>query len=109
MRSSASDADAKATEEITLTHLLCHTSGIDGDFFQDTGCGDDCVERYVLACAALPQLHPPGEMLSYCNAGFMIAGRIIEKLRGKPWHTVIGERSVGDAYADDQEGESPRP
>jgi CubicO group peptidase (beta-lactamase class C family) len=85
-------ADPKATEEITPAHLLCHTSGIDGDFFQDTGCGDDCVERYVLACAALPQLHPPGEMLSYCNAGFMIAGRIIEKLRGRPWHEVIGER-----------------
>lgn len=85
-------ADPKATEEITLADLLCHSSGIDGDFFQDTGRGDDCVERYVLACAALPQLHPPGKMLSYCNAGFMIAGRIIEKLRGRPWHEVIGER-----------------
>lgn len=68
-------ADPEATEQVTVAQLLCHTSGIDGDFFQDTGTGDDCVERYVLACAALPQLHPPGEMLSYCNAGFMIASR----------------------------------
>jgi CubicO group peptidase (beta-lactamase class C family) len=85
-------ADPEATEKITLADLLCHTSGIDGDFFQDTGRGDDCVERYLLACAALPQLHTPGEMLSYCNAGFTIAGRIIERLRGKPWHQVIAER-----------------
>jgi CubicO group peptidase (beta-lactamase class C family) len=85
-------ADPRATEMITVANLLCHTSGIDGDFFQDTGRGDDCIERYVLACAALPQLHPPGEMLSYCNAGFTIAGRIIEKLRRRPWHEVIAER-----------------
>jgi CubicO group peptidase (beta-lactamase class C family) len=85
-------ADAEATEQITVAQLLSHTSGIDGDFFLDTGNGDDCVERYVLACAALPQLHRPGEMLSYCNAGFVVAGRIVEKLRGKPWHLVIAER-----------------
>ncbi len=85
-------ADGKASEEITLAQLLTHTSGIDGDYFLDTGTGDDCVERYVLACSALPQLHRPGEKLSYCNAGFVIAGRIVEKLRGKPWHTVLTER-----------------
>ncbi len=88
-------ADAEAAEKVTVAELLSHTSGIDGDFFHDTGSGDDCVERYVLACAALPQLHPPGEMFSYCNAGFVIAGRIIEKLRGKPWHLVIVERIFG--------------
>lgn len=85
-------ADPEATDGITVANLLCHTSGIDGDFFDDTGRGDDCIERYVLACSALPQLHPPGEMLSYCNAGFAIAGRIVEKLRGRPWHEVIAER-----------------
>ena len=69
-------ADPRATVEITVAQLLSHTSGIDGDFFLDTGSGDDCVERYVLACAALPQLHPPGEMLSYCNAGFYPPRRV---------------------------------
>jgi CubicO group peptidase (beta-lactamase class C family) len=85
-------ADGTASKEITLAQLLSHTSGIDGDFFLDTGTGDDCIERYVLACAALPQLHPPGAQFSYCNAGFVIAGRIVEKLRGKPWHSVLTER-----------------
>jgi CubicO group peptidase (beta-lactamase class C family) len=85
-------ADAHASAEVTVAQLLSHTSGIDGDYFLDTGAGDDCIERYVLACSALPQLHRPGEMHSYCNAGFVIAGRIIEKLRGKPWRVVLAER-----------------
>src|SRR5512140_3520813 len=42
-------ADSVATESVTLRHLLTHTSGIDGDFFLDTGRGDDCIERYILA------------------------------------------------------------
>lgn len=84
--------DPVATETVTVRHLLTHTSGIDGDFFLDTGRGDDCVERYVLACAALPQLHAPGAGWSYCNAGFVIAGRIIEKLTGLTWDAALHQR-----------------
>lgn len=84
--------DAEAAGQITVRQLLTHTSGMDGDFFQDAGRGDDCVERYVLACAALPQLHPPGALFSYCNAGFVIAGRLVETLRGAPWDDVLRER-----------------
>src|SRR6516162_2665502 len=82
-------ADLAAAEAITVRMLLTHTSGIDGDFFQSTGRGDDAVERYVLACAALPQLHPPGAGWSYCNAGFVLAGRIVEKLRGCTWDEAL--------------------
>jgi CubicO group peptidase (beta-lactamase class C family) len=31
--------------QVTVAHLLTHTSGIDGDIFTDTGRGDDCVAR----------------------------------------------------------------
>jgi len=65
--------DHEAARSVTLRHLLTHSSGIDGDFFQDTGRGDDCVERYVLACSGLGQLHRPGELFSYCNSGFACA------------------------------------
>jgi len=82
-------ADRAAAESITVRMLLTHTSGIDGDFFQSTGRGDDAVERYVLACAALPQLHPPGALWSYCNAGFVLAGRIVETLRGGTWDEAL--------------------
>jgi CubicO group peptidase (beta-lactamase class C family) len=82
-------ADSDATLAITVRQLLTHTSGIDGDFFEDTGRGDDCVERYITAMKALPQLHAPGAMFSYCNAGFVVLGRLLEKMRGACWDDVL--------------------
>jgi CubicO group peptidase (beta-lactamase class C family) len=79
------------TEQITLRHLLTHTSGIDGDHFGDTGRGDDAVERYVASCAQLPQLFAPGQMCSYCNAGYVILGRIVEAKLGTTWDRALAE------------------
>lgn len=94
-------ADRAAANSITVRQLLTHTSGMDGDFFIDTGRGDDCVERYLVACNALPQLHPPGELFSYCNAGFVVAGRMVEKLRGSTWDAELYLRLTGRIGADD--------
>ena len=84
------DPDVSAT--VTLRHLLAHTSGIDGDHFQDCGRGDDCLERYVDACGTLGQTHPFGATMSYCNTGYSIAGRIIEVVDGKVWDEAMRER-----------------
>src|SRR6202167_3496080 len=32
--------------QVTVQHLLTHTSGIYGDIFTDTGRGDECIQRY---------------------------------------------------------------
>ena len=85
-------ADADVTRTVTTRHLLTHSSGIDGDLFLDTGRGDDCVERYVAACADLGQNHPLGATMSYCNSGYIVLGRLIEVLRGKSWDAVLRER-----------------
>jgi len=85
-------ADPDVSERVTLRHLLTHTSGIDGDHFEDFGRGDDCVERYVDACATLQQTHPLGATMSYCNTGFSVAGRVIEVLTGKVWDEAMRER-----------------
>lgn len=53
-------ADPVATERTTLRHLLTHTSGVDGDVFEDFGRGDDAVARYVEACAGATSVLPPG-------------------------------------------------
>src|SRR5262245_27546059 len=74
---------------ITLTHLLSHTSGIDGDYFESTGTGEDKLARYVDACRLLPMLHNPGELFSYCNVGFNLLGRLIELQRGTTWETAL--------------------
>jgi CubicO group peptidase (beta-lactamase class C family) len=82
-------ADAKAAEEITVRQLLTHTSGMQGDYFDDFGRGDDCTALYVESLRTLTQVHPPGERYSYCNTGFVVAGRIVEVVRGKPFHEVL--------------------
>jgi CubicO group peptidase (beta-lactamase class C family) len=84
--------DAASAPAITVRQLLTHTSGVDGDFFDDHGRGDGCVERYVAACGGLPQLSRPGAMHSYCNAGFVVLGRIIEVLTGMGWDMALKER-----------------
>jgi CubicO group peptidase (beta-lactamase class C family) len=85
-------ADPEVTRTVTARHLLAHSSGIDGDLFLDTGRGDDCVEKYVAACADLKQNHPLGATMSYCNSGYTVLGRLIEVVRGASWDAVLRER-----------------
>jgi dipeptidyl aminopeptidase/acylaminoacyl peptidase/CubicO group peptidase (beta-lactamase class C family) len=85
-------ADPDVTKKVTMRHLLTHTSGIDGDVFTDTGRGDDCVEKYVAQLAEIGQNHPLGATWSYCNSGFSLAGRVIEKLTGGSWDKAIRDR-----------------
>jgi dipeptidyl aminopeptidase/acylaminoacyl peptidase len=85
-------ADAQATKQVTMRHLLTHTSGIDGDVFADTGRGDDCLEKYVALLADVAPNHPLGATWSYCNSGFVLAGRVIEMCTGRTWDAVMRER-----------------
>ncbi|GAA3659033.1 serine hydrolase domain-containing protein [Microbacterium marinilacus] len=85
-------ADMDVARTVTLRHLLTHTSGIDGDVFTDTGRGDDNLEKYVALLKEQTQNHPIGATWSYCNAGFSLVGRVIEKLTGKAWDTAMRER-----------------
>jgi CubicO group peptidase (beta-lactamase class C family) len=85
-------ADPDVTKQVTMRHLLTHTSGIDGDVFTDTGRGDDCVEKYVAQLTDVAQNHPLGATWSYCNSGFTLAGRVIEKLTGGTWDAALAER-----------------
>lgn len=86
-------ADPNATKTITVRQLLNHTSGMMGDFFPDDAHAEgNLIARYVDRCNLLPQIHPPGDHYSYCNAAFAIAGRLIEVVLGISWFTAIEER-----------------
>jgi CubicO group peptidase (beta-lactamase class C family) len=85
-------ADEDATRQVTARHLLTHSSGIAGDFFPDTGRGEDCLEKYVALMSELPADSPLGATMSYCNAGFTLLGRLVEVLRGLTWDAVMRER-----------------
>jgi dipeptidyl aminopeptidase/acylaminoacyl peptidase/CubicO group peptidase (beta-lactamase class C family) len=87
-------ADPDTGKTVTMRHLLTHTSGIDGDVFTDTGRGDDCLEKYVALLGDVRQNHPLGATWSYSNSGYVVAGRVIEKLTGKTWDVALRERIV---------------
>ncbi|MFI6811342.1 serine hydrolase domain-containing protein [Nonomuraea sp. NPDC050328] len=81
---------------LTPRHLLTHTSGLEGDLYDDFGPGDDALERYVAALDELaPQVFPAGERFSYCNTGYCVLGRIVEVVTGLSWERAVEERLAG--------------
>ena len=82
-------ADERAAAEITVLNLLNHTSGLGWDLVLDTGEGDDALASYVAKLAELEQLAPPGARASYSQAGYCLAGRIIEKVTGLTYERAI--------------------
>jgi CubicO group peptidase (beta-lactamase class C family) len=94
-------ADTEATNTVTARQLLDHTAGIDGDRLDETGAtfgrGDDALQRYVESLADLPQMLPPGRLWSYCNAGYMVLGRLVEVLRGMSFEQALAERLLQPA------------
>jgi CubicO group peptidase (beta-lactamase class C family) len=85
-------ADPEAEASITMRHLLTHLSGIYGDFFDDFGSDDNSLAREVAHLHTLRQLTQPGDLWHYCNSGFDLAGRAIEKLAGVSYEAFMKER-----------------
>jgi len=83
--------DEAATGSITVRQLLTHQAGFEGDIFTDTGRGDDAIEKFVTLLADMPQTFPPGQMFSYNNAGYIVLGLLVERLRGKTWEQALIE------------------
>jgi CubicO group peptidase (beta-lactamase class C family) len=85
-------ADESVAQAVTARHLLTHTGGWWGDYFSNTGTADDAVAiytRYVLP--TLEQLAPLGGFFSYNNAGFVLLGRVIEVLTGRPYRAAAAD------------------
>jgi CubicO group peptidase (beta-lactamase class C family) len=84
-------ADEYAAAHVTLRHLLTHTAGWLGDYFNDYGSGEDALAKMVAALVDLPQLTPLGEVWSYNNATFYVAGWLVEIVTGKPYEAALQE------------------
>jgi CubicO group peptidase (beta-lactamase class C family) len=84
-----SEADAA---RLTVRDLVTHHTGYVGDYFRDTGRGEDAIARIVAKMANSPQLVPAGSVFSYSNAAFYVLAHIVETLRGKPFEEVIREQ-----------------
>jgi CubicO group peptidase (beta-lactamase class C family) len=83
--------DEQVAAEVTVKHLLNHTSGFEGDRIVDTGEGDDALARFVETLADARQLAPLGSELAYNNAAVKVAGRVVEKVTDQTFEQALSE------------------
>ena len=85
-----------AWKDVTVRHLLNHTSGIKSytsvkDFFKTAR--KDYTHREILDLVAKDPLEfAPGEKWKYNNTGYFLLGMIIEKVAGKTYGEFLDER-----------------
>jgi CubicO group peptidase (beta-lactamase class C family) len=73
--------DTVASRDATLWHLLTHTGGWEGQV-SGPDRGTETLTHFVTTITDLMQVAPPAAAWSYNNAGFSIAGRVIETATG---------------------------
>jgi len=83
-------ADEAVSSDVTIWNLLTHTSGWEGQVSGPER-GEDTLRNFVASdtVTGLMQLAPPGAAWSYNNAGFSIAGRVIEVVTGESINAAI--------------------
>src|SRR5512133_2802439 len=81
--------DEQAAARVTVLDLLNHTAGLDFGFIDDFGEGDDALASYVAKLAELELIAPPGARASYSQAGYNLAGRIVEKVTGLTFERAV--------------------
>ena len=69
--------DESASREATVWHLLTHLGGWEGQVSGPER-GTETLKNFMGTIGDLMQIAPPGKAWSYNNAGFSIAGRVIE-------------------------------
>lgn len=84
--------DERASNEATILTLLTHMGGWEGDYFDDTGGGDDALAKAVGRMSRLEQIAPFSTVWSYNNAGYYVAGRIIEIVTGKTYEQALKDQ-----------------
>ena len=81
--------DEDVAAKVTVLQLLNHTAGWEGDMMDDTGDGDDALEKYVARMERLQQVTPLGATVSYNNASLSVAGHIIARIHGTTYEQAI--------------------
>ena len=82
--------DEEVSRTVTVRQLLMHAGGWEGQV-NGPDRGSETLSNFVASISDLMQVAPPGAAWSYNNAGFSIAGRVIEQVTGK---------SIDDAMAE---------
>jgi CubicO group peptidase (beta-lactamase class C family) len=86
-------ADWPRGSEVTLRHLLTHSSGIH-NFTANPGFDAHVrepisLEKLIASFEHDPYDFNPGEKFSYCNSGYVLLGLIIQKVSGESYGTFL--------------------
>lgn len=81
--------------EITVHHLLSHTSGL-GQWWAVPGFEDLSkawpADEYLRRLAEIPLLSAPGETFSYSSPGFLMAAKIVGAIAAEPYPSFLARR-----------------
>ncbi|QES54743.1 serine hydrolase [Streptomyces venezuelae] len=83
-------ADEDAARRITVLNLLDHTAGLEWNLVF-TGDEADTLAGFVAHLPELPLIAPPGTRASYSQAGYNLAGRIVETVTGLPFEKAMAQ------------------
>ena len=81
--------DEDVAAKVTVLHLFNHTAGWQGDLMDNTGDGDDALDKYVALMEKIEQVSPLGAEVSYNNASLSVAGLIIAKVTGTTYEQAM--------------------
>ena len=93
--------DEAASRDVTVWHLLTHLGGWEGQISAAER-GTETLKTFVGSITDLMQVAPPEKAWSYNNAGFSIAGRVIEVAAGASINRAIQDlvfQPLGLAHA----------
>lgn len=93
--------DIAHSDKITLHHLLNHTSGY-VDFLENESILEDWTKPYtdeeiMNTFKNEPLAFEPGEKYSYCNTGYYLLGKIIEKVSGLDYQSYVEKNIIEKA------------
>ncbi|OFW45745.1 MAG: hypothetical protein A3J29_16270 [Acidobacteria bacterium RIFCSPLOWO2_12_FULL_67_14b] len=80
--------DEAVSRDVTVWHLLTHAGGWEGQVSGPER-GEDTLRNFVSSITDLMQVAPPGAAWSYNNAGFSVAGRLIEAVMGRSINRAV--------------------
>lgn len=91
------DYPKETGDQITIHHLLTHTSGIPNytsfpNFFKEQSRNPYTPDEFVEVFAHKKLDFAPGERFSYSNSGYFLLGIIAEKLTGKTYEQLLHDK-----------------